>query len=222
MKPLPRLLAVAALLAATQPVLAVPLPVNTYISLPGTTVAAEPQLAGVVLADEVQAFSFNNGSGTVSGTVQSRVVRSSVDGTLDFYWRVISDRSSAADINSFRLGNFIAPEYNGNWRSDGLGSVAPDAAYHFSVPSTAYVNYLFGHTQGDPTLAPGTESYFMFLDTTATSYGKTALYDLTATGSGNISASYATFAPAVPEPSGGAMLLLGLAGIAVAAARRRS
>ncbi|WP_229220078.1 PEP-CTERM sorting domain-containing protein [Rugamonas fusca] len=221
MKSLPRLLAAAAVLAAAQSAVAVTLPVNTFTTLPGTTVAAEPQLAGVVLEDQVQAFSFNNGSGMVSGTVQSRVVRSSVDGTLDFYWRVISDRSSAGNIDSFRLGRFVAPEYNGNWRSDGLGSVAPDAAYHFGVPSTAYVNFLFGHTQGDPTLAPGSESYFMLLDTTATSYAKTALYDMTVAGSGYISDSYATFAPAVPEPSGYAMLLLGLAGVGMAAARRR-
>ncbi|HJU99342.1 MAG TPA: PEP-CTERM sorting domain-containing protein [Burkholderiaceae bacterium] len=222
MKPISRLLATAAALAVTQSVMAVTLPANTYVSLPGTTVAAEPQLAGVVLEDQVQAFSFNNGSGIVSGTVQSRVVRSSVDGTLDFYWRVISDRSSAGDIGSFRLGNFVAPEYNANWRSDGLGNVAPDAAYHFGAPLVGYVNYIFGHTQGDPYLTPGSESYFMFLDTSATSYGKTALYDLTDPGQGNITTSYATFAPAVPEPSSYAMLLLGLAGVGLAAARRRS
>lgn len=221
MKFLPRLLATAAVLAAVQSAYAVSLPVNTYTPLPGTTVAAEPQLAGVVLVDDVQAFSFNNGSGMVSGTVQSRVVRSSVDGTLDFYWRVISDASSAGDIGSFRLGNFVAPEYNANWRSDGLGSVAPDAAYLFGTPYVGYVNYAFGHTAGDPYLTPGSESYFMFLDTSATSYGKTALYDLTDTDQSHISTSYATYAPAVPEPSAYAMLLLGLAGVGLAATRRR-
>lgn len=222
MKNLPRLLAAAAALAAMQSAVAVTLPINTYTALPGTTVAAEPQLAGVVLEDQVQAFSFNNGSGIVSGTVQSRVVRSSVDGTLDFYWRVISDRSSAGDIGSFRLGNFIAPEYNANWRSDGLGTVAPDSAYRFGAPNVGAVNYIFGHTQGAPYLTPGSESYFMFLDTTATNYGKTALYDLTNPDQSHISTSYETFAPAVPEPSGYAMLLLGLAGVGMAAARRRS
>ncbi|MBA5688954.1 PEP-CTERM sorting domain-containing protein [Duganella sp. LX47W] len=61
----------------------------------------------------------------------------------------------------------------------------------------------------------------MFLDTSATSYGKTAQYDLTDPDQSHISTSYATYAPAVPEPSAYAMLLLGLAGVSVAATRRR-
>lgn len=222
MKPIPRLLAVAALCAAAQSAVAVSLPENTAVPLPGTTVAAEPQLAGVVLEDNVQAFSFNDGTGVVSGTVQSRVVRSSVDGTLDFYWRVISDASSAGPIGAFRLGKFIAPEYNANWRSDGLGTVAPDVAYHFGPPLVGYVNFQFGNTSGDPYLTPGSDSYFMFLDTSATHYDRTAVYDLTSIDQGHISTSYATFAPAVPEPATSGMLLAGLASVALVARRRRS
>jgi len=223
MKPIPRMLALAALLAATCSAGAVPLVTDTWVSLPGTTVAAEPQLAGLVLEDVIQPFSFTDSSGTISGTVQSRVVRSSVDGTLDFYWRIISDASSTAGIGSFRLGNFVAPQYNANWRIDGLGNVAPNAAYLFSSPSNGYVNFSFTSPTGAATLGPGQESYFILMDTTATNYAQTAFYDLTNLGQTHISTGYATFAPApVPEPESYGMLLAGLAAVGVAAQRRRS
>ncbi|UUZ49732.1 hypothetical protein LP420_05975 [Massilia sp. B-10] len=49
-----------------------------------------------MLEDEIQAFSFVANGGVISGTVQSRVVRSTLDGTLDFYWRVVSDADSGS------------------------------------------------------------------------------------------------------------------------------
>jgi len=63
---------------------AVVLPPGATVNLPGTTVAADPALAGVVEIDELVPFSFAAGGGTISGDVQVRVVRSSVDNTLDF------------------------------------------------------------------------------------------------------------------------------------------
>ena len=223
MKPLPRSLALAALVAAACTAQAATLVPDTWVNLPGTTEAAQPQLAGIVLEDEVQAFSFTNGAGTISGTVQSRVVRSSVDGTLDFYWRVTNDAGSNANIGTFRVGNFVAPEYNANWRIDGLGSVAPYAALLFGPPHVGDVNFGFGSPTGGPAFAPGSESYFMFLDTSATNYAKTAVYDVTNNGQTQISGLFATFAPApaVPEPAGYGMLLAGLAAVGVAAKRRR-
>jgi hypothetical protein len=223
MKPLPRLLALAAL-AATFSAQAVTLVPDTWVALPGTTEAAEPQLAGTVLEDDVQAFSFSDGSGTISGTVQSRVVRSSVDGTLDFYWRIISNDRSSAGIGSFRIGQFFTPTstYNANWRIDGLGNVAPNAAYQFGPPHVGDVNFDFTSPNGSATLGPGQQSYFILLDTTATSYARTGVYDLTNYGQTHISTQYSTFAPAVPEPASYGMLLAGLAVAGVAVKRRRS
>lgn len=123
--------------------------------LPGTTVAAKPQLAGVVQVDEVVPFSFAAYGGTVSGTVQVRVVQSDLDGTMDFYWRVFNDATSAGPIGSFRIGEFTDSFQNVNFRIDGLGEVNPIRAYRFSRAHDGFVNFLF-----DDTLTPGNSSKF--------------------------------------------------------------
>ena len=188
---------------------------GAILALPGTTTAAEPQLAGTVLIDETIAFSF----GSISGQVQQRVVRSSLDGTLDFYWRVMSDPKSSAGIGSLRVGDFVAPEYNANWGSDGLGVRAPDQAHRFTGSQDTFVNFLFNGAG----LLGNESSYFFFFDTTATNYAKTAFFDLTGTGGGGpISASFAAYSPsAVPVPAAAWLLGSGLLGL-IGIARRKS
>ena len=217
-----QLLLSAALALSAHAAQAVNLVFDTSVPLPGTTVAAEPQLAGVVLEDKLTNFSIL-GEG-ITGHVQSRVVRSSVDGTLDFYWRVFNDASSTGNIGNFRIGEFISPEYNANWRIDGLGDVAPDSAYMFggTYAGRGYINFQFFNSDSQTgTLAPGQTSYFILLDTTATSYSENALMDVANRSTTAISETMSTFGPsAVPEPSTYAMLGLGLA--AIAFVRRRS
>lgn len=219
MKRLTRTLIATALMSLAVSASAVVLTPATSTPLPGTTVALNPQLAGVVLEDDIQAFSFVANGGIISGTVQSRVVRSDLDGTLDFYWRVISDAASAGAMQSFRVGNFFTGSYDADWRIDGLGETAPLAGILFDSPY-GQVNFEFADVSGGG-LAAGSSSMFMFFDTSATKYARTGLYDLTNMGQTEISSLYETFAPSyVPEPGSAALLGLGVAGMLLGRRRK--
>ena len=200
---------------------AVPLPLgDTPIS--GTTAALRPELAGTVLEDVIQPYGFINSTGTLAmfGTVQNRVVRSDVDGTLDFYWRIVptpnpilNPITQDGEIVAFRVNGFGGDALDGDWRIDGSGNVPPQIARNFGGGS---VNFLF-----DPGVRVGEESRFFFLDTTATSYAKVGHYDLLGAPTGSISPLFDTFVP-VPEPvtmsllASGALAMLRRRGAAVA------
>ncbi|MCP9439911.1 MAG: PEP-CTERM sorting domain-containing protein [Nitrospira sp.] len=174
-------------------------------------------MAGVIQVDELAPFSFDAYGGTVSGTVQVRVVQSNLDGTMDFYWRVFNDATSAGPIGSFRFGGFTDSFQNVNFAIDGLGEVDSISALRFSGAFDGYVNFDFGDA-----LTPGSSSKFFFVDTNALSYTRTAFYDLTNIGQTQISQLYPMYAP-TPIPVPGALLLFGsgLAGLGTAVWRRR-
>ena len=201
----------AVLILAPTSVLAVPLPVgDTPIS--GTTSALRPELAGTVLEDVFQPYGFTNTAGTLAmfGTVQNRVVRSDVDGTLDFYWRIVPQPNPLAlpnvrdgEIIAFRVIGFDGYALDGDWRIDGVGNVPPQIARNLGGGS---VNFLF-----DPGVRVGEESRFFFLDTQATAYAKVGRYDLLGAPTGSISPHFETFVP-VPEPSTLALLMFAAMG----------
>jgi hypothetical protein len=189
--------------------------------LPGTTVAANPSLAGTIVQDILTPFTMTTTTGTVTGEVQSRVVHA-VDGTYDFYWRVFNDSTSAGDIGFLRTGDISTPTYDANYRIDGLGDLAPVSALLFTSPTPGFINFAFyDTTSSNPTaLAPGQSSLFIFLDTDATHYAKTAFVDVASIGTFFDSNEIATFAPsAVPELSTWAMMLAGFAGLGFAGYR---
>lgn len=206
---------VVGLLASTaQAVILAP---GATVALPGTTAAADPDLAGVVVVDDLVPFSFAANGGNISGNVQLRVVRSTLDSTLDFYWRVFNDASSSGVIGSFRIGEFFTNLYDANWRIDGLGNVAPISATRFAGAFDSYVNFNFGNL-----LAPGLSSRFLLLDTGAIDFTRSGIYDLTNLGQTQISGLSTMHAPGahVPEPATLATLAFALVSLAWVARRR--
>lgn len=191
-------------------------------ALPGTTVADRPELAGTVLEDKITSYSFIGNDGqTLSGNIQNRVIRS-VDGTIDFSWRIFPTDGDSA-ITAFRVGGFDSFMLDADWRIDGLGDAAPDSARYFG-DGTGNVNFIFDST---PVGRTGTGSLntsrFFFLDTDAPDYDFTGSFDLLFAGSGCVSDVYTTWAPSTVVPVPGAVWLMasGLLGL-IAAARRRA
>jgi hypothetical protein len=183
--------------------------------LPGTTVAARPELAGTVVADTLTNFSFEG----ITGTVQNRVVRETGSGTLDFYWKVnvLSD-ATGLGVGTFRLSDFgVGNITDADWRRDGLGSTVPSVARVFSAVSQPQgsINFLMD--------APvSSSSRFFFLRTDATEFTETGRFDLLTGGPASLSSIYATYAPAaaVPEPSSLALGAVGCAALVLMRRRR--
>lgn len=184
------------------------------VALPGTTTAARSELAGTIIEDDLTPFSISGAGETLEGNIQNRVVRS-VDGTLDFYWRILPT-SGDGDISAFRVTGFAGLALDADWRSDGLGTAAPDTARYFGSDDGS-VNFLFATNEVGVT---DESSRFFFLDTQATAYAMTGQFDLLCAGTGCISTSYPTFAPAaVPVPA--AVWLFGSGPLALAGIARR-
>ena len=179
-------------------------------ALSGTTVAANPELAGTVLEDLITDFSFSGAGETITGTIQNRVIRSSVDNTIDFSWR-IKTTSGNGDISAFRLGGFDGFALDADWRIDGLGDVAPTVARYLSVENGT-INFLFTNEVGYPD-----ESMFFYLDTDALHYDMSGGVDMLCADSDCVSPAYQTFAPSsVPVPAAAWLFgsaLLGLVGV---------
>lgn len=196
----------------------------------GTTVAARPELAGVVLADVIRPFSFTisgaGGTVLIEGEIQDRVVRSDLDGTLDFYWRIFNQSTASPGVTpalydlSFRNG-FDGFTTDVDYRLDGLGDLG------FVLGDRAGDSVVFSSSDF-ATIGPGDSSYFWFVKTNATAFDESGSGSLTGVdfdgrdpqGVGIIPV---LFAPAeAPEPSSGFLLLSGLAGLILGLAKRRS
>ncbi len=201
------------LLAASQNSWSVTLTAAGDYAIGGTTAAARPELAGVVLEDLITNYSFTGSAGqTLEGTIQNRVVRS-IDGTIDFYWRITSTGGND-DIDAFRVIGFDGYSLDADWRIDGLGSSAPDVARYFG-PGSGAINFLFGQDPVGIDAAGGYDSSrFFFLDTDAKYYDFSGQFDLVCADSGCISGQYQTFAPsAVPVPAAVWLMGSGLLGL---------
>src|SRR5688572_27412833 len=95
------------------------------VPLPGTTAAAQPALAGVVVRDALIPFSVDDGLGHTifQGTLQDRVVRENGTGTLDFYQTIRADAGFTipAMLQYVSRSSFGGWFTDVNFRTDGLG-----------------------------------------------------------------------------------------------------
>lgn len=157
-------IAAALVLSATAVALAVsvPLPPGGSITVPATTPAAEPDLAGTIIHDVSLPFTIKkNGAVLCAGQLQNRVVRSSKGGGLDFYYRIRRTSGQGA-INRIETTNFSSAAFNVAYRKDGLGTVPPQRA---TRSPAAGARITFALT--DPTLscAQHRESRFILIKT---------------------------------------------------------
>ncbi len=126
------------LVLATSSLASVPLAASQTVPLPGTTAAGEPDLAGVVLKDDLLRFEIKSATGAVlcAGRLQNRVVRSTKTGFMHFYYRLRDMRPGLpgqivrVDTVDFRKPNRLLVDF----RLDGLGVVAPSRASRNAPP----------------------------------------------------------------------------------------
>ena len=71
--------------------------------LPGPQLAADPQHEGPVVEHSTTPLSMGSELGLITGQIYTFVVRSSVDGTLDFYWQLTDDATSAGPMGAHRI-----------------------------------------------------------------------------------------------------------------------
>ncbi len=176
----------------------------------GTKVIDSPQLAGDIVRDELIPFSFETWDHkTVSGLLQDRVVHS-IDGTYDFYSRIILDRTSDP-LSLYRVDRigFAGYATNVGWRTDGVGDYAPTEFSRDISGDTIDFNFNMVPLTG------GQSTKFFFIDTNASSYNLSGRF----TDYSNL--NFAGIAAPVPEPESYAMLLAGLGLLGLMARRRR-
>ena len=138
------------------------------MTLSGRSLVDQPDLAGTVLADEV--FNFTDLTFTVTGEVQSRVVRTS-SGTLDFYFRMrsLTDGALRDVIFGTQLTGPILTD--ADYRLDGLGDVGPtraerdDYGEDGAIRSTKRIAFTFGKP-----VTPGHSSRFIYIKTDHRTY----------------------------------------------------
>lgn len=210
-------LAIANCLASSAFAVSLTDPVGAFedFALPGTTLAARPELGGSVLDEMLHKFTFDGAGASLTLKVLSQVVRSDLDGTLDFYWRLTKVEGNGG-IEAFRVDGFDGMTLDADWRMDDVGERAPGVARYFGSTDGS-VNFLFD----DLPAGAGLTSYFFFLDTQARAYDKSGRFDVLCGPSECISDLFATFAPVVvPLPAAAWLFGSGLLGLIGAAWRK--
>src|SRR5580658_10397088 len=140
------------------------------LPLSGTTEAARPALAGLVLYDALQEIELFGIGPPVAVQIQLRVVRSDITGLLDFYYGILtgtSPLSSRADTVTIWLPPpaGITVTYADS-HPDGLGTIAPDK-FIYGPPDNKYT---FIFSKGVPA---DTTTRLFFVSTNARDFSVT-------------------------------------------------
>ncbi|MGZ3742329.1 MAG: hypothetical protein ACXWRA_00600 [Pseudobdellovibrionaceae bacterium] len=144
---------------------------GSTVRLSGTSAEAEIDLAGGVVIDKITPFKILSKTGELlfRGNLQNRIVRSSSDGSLHFYYRIRDTQAglpgmiSAIATQSFRLTSRVSTSY----RVDGTGLVVPQ--YASRSYSGEQVTFRFG-LRGPWRFHAGENSKFFMIKTDAKHY----------------------------------------------------
>lgn len=174
------------------------------IALSGTTSAAQPELGGLVIVDDLIPYQiFSGGVGNpllYEGNLQARIVRSNSTGNLIFNYRLRDPTNGLNGVMStLTASDFAGWTTDVEYRTDGLGSKEPTRATRSADGSN--VSFLFGNS-----LFSNEESYFMHILTNAKAY-TTGQTILTLTEGSNVVLT--TYQPAVPEPESWLLIVSG-------------
>jgi len=177
------------------------IPPGGSTALFGTTSAARPELAGTVIHDQLIPFEIKDGLTLLfAGVLQNRVVRSDLDGTVDFYYRI---RDTQGGLNgavvSAATSDFTGWVTDVDYRPDGDGTKPTTRAQRSAGGDL--VTLLYGES-----VFSGEMSLFTFIKTDAPSF-TTGGATMISLGTGQ-SVTLDTVVPA-PEPATMSLLLLG-------------
>ncbi|BDI33009.1 hypothetical protein CCAX7_50600 [Capsulimonas corticalis] len=175
---------------------AAPIGPGSTVLVPGTNSTVRPELAGTVIRDTNIPFQIVGPGGAIvaSGTVQDRVVRETVSGSLDFYVHVTNDASSTANLILVTRSDFGPATTDVDWRNDGVGVNAPQVTWRSTMADT--LGFVFSSPNSQ--VHPGADTRFAMIKTNARSYvlsGVTTIQAVFPTGAVAGTARVVTAAP---------------------------